>query len=81
LGGLRNADLRKLLFPPTKDLVLQRRQAAAVSRKLALLRAHGILRKINNTHRYHLTKFGRRVVTALLVARNADIDALNQMAA
>lgn len=81
LGGLRNADLRKLLYPPTKDLILQRRQAAAVSRKLSLLRAHGILRKINNTHRYHLTKSGRRVVTALLVARNADVDTLNQMAA
>jgi hypothetical protein len=35
----------------------------------------------NNTHRYLLTKSGRRIVTALLAARNADVDALNRMAA
>jgi hypothetical protein len=81
LHGLRNADLRRILYGPTKDLTLQRRQAAAVSRRLALLRAHGILRKVNNTHRYQLTKSGRRIVTALLTARNADVDALNKMAA
>lgn len=81
LNGLRNADLRKLLYAPTTDPLLQRRQAAAVSRRLSLLRAHGIIRKVNNTHRYLLTKSGRRVVTALLAARNADVDALNKMAA
>jgi hypothetical protein len=82
LNGLRNADLRQLLYPPTKDRALQRRQAAAaVSRKLALLRAHGLLRKVNNTHRYLVTKSGRRILTALLAARNADLDTLNQLAA
>jgi hypothetical protein len=81
LGGLRNCDLRVLLFAPTKDKKLQRRQAAAITRRLALLRAHGLLRKAGAMHRYHLTKRGQRIVTALLAARNADIDALTKIAA
>jgi hypothetical protein len=70
-----------LLFSPTKDKKRQRRQAAAIARRIALLRAHGLLRKAGTTHRYHLTKRGQRTVTALLAARNADVDALTKMAA
>ena len=70
-----------LLFAPTQDKQLQRRQAAAITRRLALLRPHGLLRKAGATHRYHLTKRGQRIITALLAARNADIDALSKMAA
>ena len=81
LRSLRNRDLRVLLFSPIKDKKLQRRQAAAINRRIALLRAHGLLRKAGATHRYHLTKSGQRIVTALLAARNADVDALTKMAA
>jgi hypothetical protein len=81
LCGLLNRDLRALLFAPTKDKKLQRRQAAAITRRLALVRAHGLLRKAGTTHRYHLTKRGQRIVTALLAARNADVDALTKIAA
>ena len=68
-------------FSPTKDKKLQRPQAAAITRRIALLRAHGLLRKAGATHRYHLTKKGQRIITALFVARNADVDALTKMAA
>jgi hypothetical protein len=68
-------------FLPSKTKKLQRRQAAAITRRIALLRAHGLLRKAGATHRYHLTKSGQRIVTALLAARNADVDALTKMAA
>ena len=64
LHGLRNRDLRVLFFAPTKDKKLQRRQAAAITRRIALLRAHRLLRKAGATHRYHLTKKGQRIVTA-----------------
>ena len=70
-----------LLFSPTKDQKLQRRQAAAITRRIASLRAHGLLRKVGATHRYHLTKRGQRIVTALFAARNADVDALTKIAA
>lgn len=82
LTGLRNRDLRTLLYPnkPTSK-VQQRRQSAAITRRLGLLRAHGILRKLSGTHRYQLTSRGRKTVTALLAARNADLDQLTRMAA
>jgi hypothetical protein len=82
LSGLRNRDLRSLLYrAKTTSKVQQRRQAAAITRRLALLRAHGLLRKVSATHRYQLSARGRRVVTALLAARNADVDQLTKIAA
>jgi hypothetical protein len=82
LNGFRNRDLRRLLFAddsaPKHE---QRRHAAAVSRKLALLRAHRLIRKVAGTHRYHLSDGGRTIVTALLTARNASTDALTRLAA
>jgi hypothetical protein len=66
LNGFRNRDLRALLFADAgASPEQQRRNAAAVSRKLALLRAHGLIRKVTGTHRYHLSAQGRIIVTAL----------------
>jgi len=82
INGFRNRDLRHLLFadePLSKQH--QRRQAAAISRKLALLRGHGLIRKVAGTHRYHLTEQGRTIVTALLTARNSSTDVLTKLAA
>jgi len=81
LAGLRNRDLRRLLYPRTGTDEQERRRAAAITRKLALLRAHRILRKVPGTHRYQVTEPGRRILTALLAARQADIDQLTKMAA
>jgi hypothetical protein len=82
INGLRNRDLRSLLYPnPPRCKLQQRRQAAAVTRRLALLRAHGLLRKLSGTHRYQLTFSGRRILTALLAARNADVQQLTKLAA
>jgi len=81
LNGLRNRDLRALLYPKTTNAKLQHRQAAAITRRLALLRAHGILQKVSGTHRYQLTKTGQRILTALLAAQHCDVDQLTQMAA
>jgi hypothetical protein len=81
LNGLRNRDLRKLLHSKATNKKLRLRQAAAITRRLALLRAHGILQKVSDTHRYQLTKTGQRIVTALLAARHCDVDQLTKMAA
>ncbi len=81
INGLRNRDLRALLYPATEDADEQRRQAAAITRKLRLLRAHGLIAKVPKTHRYLVTDAGRRVITALLSARNANADAFNACAA
>jgi len=81
LAGLRNADLRSLLFKSTQSKLQFRRESAAVSRKLALLRAHGLLKKVPHSHRYQLTPKGRRIITALLAACHADVEQLTKMAA
>jgi hypothetical protein len=56
--GLRNRDLQALIYPPAPaDAPLspqeRRRRAAAISRKLRLLRAHGLIQK-----------FPKRIVTS-----------------
>ena len=82
LNGLRNRDIRALLFRKASPSKVERqRQAAAISRKLCLLRAHHLIRKVPHTHRYHLTAAGRLVVTALITARNANTQQLTKLAA
>jgi hypothetical protein len=76
VNGFRNRDLRKLLCPATADERVQRQQAAAMTRKLALLRAHGLIVKVHKTHRYRLSAEGQRVTTALRAAYEADVSRL-----
>jgi len=82
VSGLRNQDVRPELFPtPPAGPKEQRAQASAVSRKLAILRAHGLLEKIPKSHRYRLTEKGRQGLTALLAAANAPASKLTCLAA
>jgi hypothetical protein len=81
LHGLRNRDLRPLLFGPEPESAAQsRRQSAAVTRRLQLLRAHGLLERIPRTHRYVVSEGGRRALTALLAARCASAEKLTRCA-
>jgi hypothetical protein len=78
VNGFRNRDLRALLF--AADTTEVRRQSAAVTRKLRLLRAHRLIRKIAKSHRYQLSSKGREVITAILAARQANTAKLTQAA-
>jgi len=79
INGFRNRDLRPLLYgTPPADAAEVKRQSAAVTRQLRLLRAHGLIKKVARTHRYVLTDPGRPVIAALLAARQADTAALLQ---
>jgi len=86
INGLRNRDIRTLLYPnastgKTKiDKAKTRRQSAAVGRKLAMLRVHGLIRKVPRTHRYQVTEKGRLTITALLAAAQANATVLAQAA-
>ena len=55
--------------------------SAKTSRKLRLLRAHGIISKVNKTHRYILTDKGKKVISAVLQYQNITLEQLNQIAA
>ena len=81
VNGLRNRDLVPLLHPDVPDDSAQRRKASAsVSRSLRLLRAHGLITKIDGTHRYHVTDRGRNVIAAIIAAKNASLSKLQQCA-
>ncbi len=82
LNGFRNRHLRTILFlQPVKTDQEKRRRSAWVSRKLRLLRAHGLIRKITGTHRYQLTSSGRKVITAILTALSSTVRQLTHIAA
>ena len=82
INGLRNRDLQALLFSaPAESPKEKRRRSAAISRKLRLLRAHGLLQKVTRTHRYQITTPGRKAITALLTARQATLAQLSSLAA
>ncbi len=80
INGLRNRDLRLLLFGEATSPEEQRRQSGKVTRMLRLLRAHRVIKKVAKTHRYQVTSTGRAQITALLTARRSSIDVLNQAA-
>jgi hypothetical protein len=74
LNGLRNRDLQTLLYTtPACSPQQARQRSAAVSRKLRLLRAHGILQKVPKTHRYQVTAAGRLAILAVLAAQHASL--------
>lgn len=81
LNGGRNRDLRVMLYASGCAPAERRRQSAAITRQLALFRAHGLIKKISGTHRWMLTEHGRKIVTALLTARRANVEQLTQLAA
>jgi hypothetical protein len=81
LHGLRNRDLQQALFgDPVDNRREKRRRSAQISRKIRMLRAHGVLSKLPNTHRYIVSDKGRRVVTALIAVRQTDINKLPKAA-
>lgn len=81
INGFRNRHLCALLFPTKVNPDQQKRRSAIVTRKLALLRAHALIKKLSRTHRYVLTDKGSTIITALLAARQANINQLTQIAA
>jgi hypothetical protein len=82
INGLRNRDLRRIRFGEQEVAAAEaRRQSAAITRQLRLLRAHGLLHKVPKTHRYLVSDAGRQAITALLAARNASTEELTRCVA
>jgi len=81
LNGFRNRDLQAKLFnTPANDEKEQRRRSGQITRKLRMLRAHGLIQKVPHTHRYLVSDKGRQLITALQAAAEADIDKLTKAA-
>jgi hypothetical protein len=81
VNGFRNRDLQTLLYAqPTTEIQERRRRSAAISRKLRMLRAHGLIRKVPHTHRYHVTEKARPALATLLTAARSTINQLDKAA-
>jgi hypothetical protein len=77
INGFRNRDVQGALFgESSSDEAEKRRRSGQVTRKLRMLRAHGLIQKVSRTHRYLVSNKGRRVIAALIAAREADIEKL-----
>lgn len=77
-AGFRNRDLRRLLNPAAAQAPPEevRRLASRVSRQLRLLRVHGVIARVQKTHRYRLTACGRLLTAALFAVRDANVKQL-----
>ena len=81
LSGFRNRDLLALLETPDSDPKSRRRASARIGRKIRLLRAHGLVRKLGKTHRYVLTSKGNDLIPALLATQRVTLQQLRKAAA
>jgi hypothetical protein len=84
INGLRNRDLQRLLLAAaasTLDLKEKRRRSAAISRKLRLLLAHGLIHKVQKTHRYQVSATGRLAIQAVLSIQQTSMAVLSRAAA
>ena len=73
VNGFRNRDLRLHLYPGEATTPAEaKKRSAAVTRRLRLLRAHGLIEKVEGSHLYRVSDRGRLIMTALLASRIAD---------
>ena len=80
INGFRNRDLQRLLFSTSaRSHKEKQRRSAAISRKLRMLREHGLIRKVARTHRYQLTEQARGIIAAVLTANRASVAQLNRL--
>jgi hypothetical protein len=79
INGFRNRNIQKLLYETEPDSPAERRRSSAISRKLRMLRAHGIVRKIPRPHRYQVTEAGRAILLAVPTTARTSLNQLNQL--
>lgn len=81
ISGFRNREIRQILYgDPPSDPKALRCQSNRVGRLLALLRAHGLIKKVAKTHRYQVTASGRTKLAAISAARKATVEKLTAAA-
>ena len=76
--SFRNRDLVRVLFPNVSTPEELKRVSRMLSYRLRILRAHGLVVKIQRSHRYLVTPKGRRAITALLTAQQTTINQLTK---
>lgn len=69
IGGFRNKDIGKVIFPDMKDA---KKRSSKTSRTLRKLRQHGLIKKVPRSRRYHVTSKGRRIMGVLIELYHKD---------
>jgi hypothetical protein len=70
LRGFRNGELAERLFGPSpRDPRERRQRCGRVSRRISLLRAHGLVAKIPRSRRYRVTAGGQRFMSTAIEVR------------
>lgn len=81
INGFRNKDLRRWLYPDCDDTgeKEKKRYAGRTTRRIRLLRAHGLIRKVPRVNRYVLTEKGQQFSTSLLSASHVEVQELMEI--
>jgi hypothetical protein len=70
IRGFRNGEMAERLFGPRpKDPRERRRVCGRVSRRISMLRAHGLVSKIPRSRRYRVTNSGQRFMSTAVQVR------------
>ncbi len=83
ISGFRNKDLRRCLYAESEALPKQeqKRYSGRTTRRIKLLRVHGLVKKVAKENRYILTGKGQKFACALMSASAVDIKGLTNVAA
>ena len=81
LNGFVNKQLREALYGKGRTAAERKKQSGQVTRRLRLLRAHGLIRKVPGANRYQLAAKGWKISVAILAASSVDTEQLMEMAA
>jgi hypothetical protein len=73
LQGFRNKDIRLALYGDGADEADRKRASGRVTRLLALLRSHKLIKKVSHTLYYRVTNLGHHVMSTALRLRNLDV--------
>lgn len=83
LTGFRNKELRNYLYPEAKRLSPpeQKKYSSRTTRRIKLLRVHGLIKKMPKENRYILTSKGQKLAASLRIVSSVDIKELMKEAA
>ena len=73
IQGVRNKDLRQMLWPTESDREQARKNASRITRSLTLLKSHNLIYRVPKTNYYRITKLGNDVMTTATKFRETNI--------
>ncbi len=72
---------KEAFFPGHFDAAAKRRLSARATHRFRILRAHGIIQKVQSSHRFLLTSKGRQIVSAIIPTRCIPVSRITELAA